>query len=293
MAIGNGMGEGPGIFITFEGGDGVGKTTHLNFLARALRKLGCDVICLREPGGTNVGESLRAIVLDENNPEIADETELLIYEAARAQIVRERIIPALKQDKVVLCDRFYDSTVAYQSYGRGLPQRFVKAANNFACQGIHPCRTIMLAAGGAAAGDESDAVVEGLRRATKHGEADRLEQAGPLFHANVLRGFREIAEANPERIRVVPSNMDKAVTARAVFAEVADIFEWGDLDEVFGAGFFETIHNVNTADKAVVDDVREAAAAKAAASTAAGASCANGQCEYSSVATPQTGDEDA
>ena len=91
MGIGEGKGAGPGIFITFEGGDGAGKTTHLNFLAKALRATGCDVICLREPGGTPIGEDLRAVVLDENNSNMSDETELLIYEAARAQLVREVI----------------------------------------------------------------------------------------------------------------------------------------------------------------------------------------------------------
>jgi dTMP kinase len=187
-------------------------------------------------------------VLDENNSVMCDETELLIYEAARAQLVREVIIPALQQDRVVLCDRFYDSTIAYQSYGRGLPLQFVKAANNFACQGVHPCRTIMMTTG-----DEADSVRAGLERATKHGEADRLEQAGLAFHANVNRGFREIAAANPERIRVVSSRGSKPDTARAIFQEVADIFEWGDVDERFGRDFFEEIARVDTEHKAVVD----------------------------------------
>ncbi|MDO4399894.1 MAG: dTMP kinase [Coriobacteriia bacterium] len=248
MGIGEGKGAGPGIFITFEGGDGAGKTTHLNFLAKALRATGCDVICLREPGGTPIGEDLRAVVLDENNSNMSDETELLIYEAARAQLVREVIIPALQQDKVVLCDRFYDSTIAYQSYGRGLSLEAVKAANNFACQGVHPCRTILLTTG-----DEQDSALEGLQRATKHGEADRLEQAGIAFHQNVNRAFREIAAANPERIRVVHTDVPKPDAARAIFSEVADIFEWGDVDERFGAGFFDTIADANTEQKAVVD----------------------------------------
>lgn len=258
MTIGEGRGEGPGIFITFEGGEGVGKTTHLNFLARSLRKLGCDVVCLREPGGTGIGESLRALVLDENNSAMSDETELLIYEAARAQLVREVVIPALRQDKVVLCDRFYDSTIAYQSYGRGLPMAFVKAANNFACQGVHPCRTILLTTG-----EEEGAVRGGLERATKHGDADRLEQAGLAFHANVNRGFRDIAAENPERIRVVPTLAPKDRTARAIFAEVADIFGWDDLDEVFGDSWFEAIYEASTAGKAVVDQSGGAALGRA------------------------------
>ena len=116
---------GPGIFITFEGGDGAGKTTHITFLAECLRKMGHEVLCLREPGGTAIGEALRSIVLDPENSAMSDQAELLIYEAARAQIVKETIIPALARGAVVLLDRFYDSTVAYQAYGRGLPVSFV------------------------------------------------------------------------------------------------------------------------------------------------------------------------
>ena len=99
---------GPGIFITFEGGDGAGKTTHITFLASCLRKMGYEVLCLREPGGTVIGESLRQIVLDPANSDMSDQTELLIYEAARAQIVKEVIIPALARGAVVLLDRFDD-----------------------------------------------------------------------------------------------------------------------------------------------------------------------------------------
>ena len=127
-----------GIFITFEGGDGAGKTTHITFLASCLRAMGHEVICLREPGGTSVGEDLRAIVLDPKNAGLCAESELLIYEAARAQIIREVIIPALARGAVVLLDRFYDSTIAYQVYGRGLPMSFVRQANSFACQGVIP-----------------------------------------------------------------------------------------------------------------------------------------------------------
>ena len=130
--IGEGKSNGPGIFITFEGGEGAGKTTHITFLARALEQLGCQVLCLREPGGTAIGESLRRVVLDPASAEMADPTELLIYEAARAQLVRQVIIPALAADKVVLCDRFTDSTIAYQAVGRGLSRAFVQQANNYA-----------------------------------------------------------------------------------------------------------------------------------------------------------------
>jgi dTMP kinase len=242
--IGEGKSAGPGIFITFEGGEGAGKTTHINFLSRALTQMGYDVLEVREPGGTSIGESLRTLVLDSDNATIADQTELFIYEAARAQLVKEVIIPALKADRVVLCDRFYDSTIAYQAAGRGLSRLFVQQANNFACQGVHPCRTILLTTG---AGAE-----EGLERATHHGFADRLEQAGSNFHEAVNAAFLQIAEENPERVRVVSSAGPKPDTARAIFKELADIFEWGDVDETFSPEFFEVIDQFDTRPKATV-----------------------------------------
>lgn len=207
-----------GIFITFEGGEGAGKSTHIRFLAEALEAHGREVLCLREPGGTAVGEKLRSIVLDPDNAGLADEAELLIYEAARAQIVSEVIAPALRRGAVVLCDRFYDSTIAYQVYGRGLDRAFVEAANRFACQGIRPDRTVLLTVGGSAE--------EGLERATRHGAADRLELEGRRFHARVNAGFVEMAAAEPERIRIVASADKKSDTARAVFAELSDMFSW-------------------------------------------------------------------
>lgn len=207
-----------GIFITFEGGEGAGKTTHIRFLSEALRAHGREVLCLREPGGTEVGEQLRAVVLDPANDGMSDEAELLIYEAARAQLVAQVVAPALARGAVVLCDRFTDSTVAYQACGRGLPRMFVDRVNEFACQGVHPDRTILMTTGGEAN--------VGLVRATHRGGADRLEQEGEAFHARVNEAFMEIARRDPERVRVVVSNGSKSSTAAAVFAELADLFPW-------------------------------------------------------------------
>ena len=190
-----------GIFITFEGGEGAGKTTHIRFLSETLRAHGREVLCLREPGGTEVGEQLRAVVLDPANGGMSDEAELLIYEAARAQLMAQVIAPALARGAVVLCDRFTDSTVAYQAYGRGLPRMFVDRVNEFACQGVHPDRTILMTTGGEAN--------VGLVRATHRGGADRLEQAGEEFHARVNKAFLEIARRDPERVRVVVSDGSK------------------------------------------------------------------------------------
>ena len=149
---------------------------------------------------------------------MSDEAELLIYEAARAQLMAQVIAPALARGAVVLCDRFTDSTVAYQAYGRGLPRMFVDRVNEFACQGVHPDRSILMTTGGEAN--------VGLVRATHRGGADRLEQAGEEFHARVNKAFLEIARRDPERVRVVVSDGSKSQTAAAVFAELADLFPW-------------------------------------------------------------------
>ncbi len=204
----------PGVFITFEGGEGVGKTTQISFMERVLKRAGLDVVRLREPGGTGVGEDLRSIVLDAKNDALDDRAELFIYEAARAQIVAEVIRPALERGAVVLCDRFVDSTVAYQGYGRGLDPAFVRAANEFACQGVMPDCTVLLTV---------DSAAMGLRRATRRLGADRLELAGTEFHRRVNEGFKRIAADHPERVRVVSSASTKSAAARAVWEAVGGV----------------------------------------------------------------------
>lgn len=210
----------PGIFITFEGGEGAGKSTHIRFLSKRLREHDREVVCLREPGGTAIGEQLRSVVLDPAFGGMVDEAELLIYEAARAQLVAEVIKPALERGAVVLCDRFTDSTTAYQSYGRGLDSALVDRVNLFACQGVHPDRTILMVTGGTAK--------RGLVRATHRSGADRLEQAGEAFHTRVNEGFLDIARRDPQRIRLVESAAKKSATAQAVFGALADLFPWID-----------------------------------------------------------------
>ncbi len=220
-----------GTFITFEGGDGAGKSTHLQFVAEALRMHGEDVICLREPGGTIIGEQLRSLVLDPGNVAMSNECELLIYEAARAQLVSQVIKPALDRNAIVLCDRFTDSTVAYQAFGRGLDRSFVEDASAFACNGIAPDRTILMMTGG-------DAEV-GLLRAMQHKNADRLELAGKEFHNLVNAAYLQLAKEDPQRIRVVVSNESKTETAKKVFSEMADLFPWMSDESVCDDAFFE------------------------------------------------------
>ena len=221
------------MFISFEGGDGAGKSTHLQLVAEALRARGEDVVCLREPGGTIIGEQLRQTVLDPGNYIMCDECELLIYEAARAQLVSQVIRPALEAGSVVLCDRFADSTLAYQAFGRGLSRGFVDAANAFACQGVAPDRTILMMTGG-------DAEL-GLQRATQHKHADRLEMAGAAFHEKVNAAFVLMARECPERVRLVVSDEPKAATSRKVFDELADLFPWMADRSVCDEAFFEAL----------------------------------------------------
>lgn len=205
----------PGVFVTFEGGEGAGKSTHIAILADALRASGREVIRLREPGGTRIGEQLRSVVLDPANAEMADMCELFIYEAARAQLVREKIAPALARGAVVLCDRFCDSTLAYQAYGRGLDADCVRRANELACQGVVPDRTVVL---------EAPSAASGLARAASVAQADRLEQAGEAFHARVNEAFRAIAAADPQRVRLVASRDSIQETARGVYAALGGLF---------------------------------------------------------------------
>ena len=200
----------PGIFITFEGGEGSGKSTHSVLLAQLIEEAGRKVLCLRDPGGTRIGEQLRGVVLDAKNAEMSDMCELFIYEAARAQLVSEVIRPALDSGVVVVCDRFSDSTVAYQAYGRGIDADLVQQANKFACQGVTIDRTIIMSAPNAD---------DGLKRAiASSGVPDRLEGASSTFHEKVRTAFECMAHSDPQRIRSVISRG----TVEDTFAQVVD-----------------------------------------------------------------------
>jgi len=129
-----------GAFITLEGGDGSGKSTQLKLLTEYLQSNGYDCVFTREPGGTAISEKIREIILDGNNAEEADETEALLYAAARAQLVKELIIPSIEQGKIVVCDRYIDSSVAYQGYARGLGKNFIDEINSFPLKTLHAGR---------------------------------------------------------------------------------------------------------------------------------------------------------
>lgn len=195
-----------GIFITLEGVDGCGKTTQANRLVEALKHSDAEVVRVREPGGTAISEKIRALLLDPANSEMCDECELLLYEASRAQLVREVIQPALARDATVVCDRFFDSTYAYQHGGRGLEEALVDTANRLGSCGQAPHITIVF--------DIDPAVA--FARATQTG-ADRLEGEGLAFQQRIRDAYLRLAERESSRVRVV----DADGTPEQVFARLA------------------------------------------------------------------------
>lgn len=189
-------GNSRGLFITFEGVEGSGKSTQIELLQRYLRESGYDVEVLREPGGTGIGEAIRAILLDPTNSAMAPITELLLYEAARSQLVAERVKPALDAGRLVLCDRFYDSTTAYQGAGRGFSLDLLQMLNSTAASGLVPDVTFVL-----------DFPVEaGLERAANHKAADRLEREEVAFHERVRLGYLQLAKEEPARVKVIDAS---------------------------------------------------------------------------------------
>ena len=184
-----------GLFITLEGGDGAGKSTQIRNIERFFEEKGLLVVHTREPGGTAIGEKLREILLDRENSEMDAVTEMLIYAAARAQHVREFIVPLLEEGRVVICDRFTDSSVAYQGYGRELGEQ-VAEVNMRATGGLVPDITFWL---------DIDPET-GRRRAGNTGELDRLELERTDFHSRVREGYRELTERYPDRIKRIDAS---------------------------------------------------------------------------------------
>lgn len=195
-----------GIFITLEGADGCGKSTQAARLAARIEEAGREVVRLREPGGTPISEKIRSLVLDPANAEMAPECELLLFEASRAQLVREVVQPAVARGAVVLCDRFYDSTYAYQAAGRSLDEGIIRRANALGSCGVDPDRTLVLDM-------DTDAA---LARATRDG-ADRMEAEGVAFQRRVREGYLRLAAEEPGRVRVI----DAAGTLEEVEASLA------------------------------------------------------------------------
>lgn len=199
-----------GLFITVEGIDGCGKSTQARLIAAALEAAGHDVLRLREPGGVAISEKIRAILLDPANAEMGDVCELLLYEAARAQLVHQVIRPALAAGKTVVCDRFYDSTTAYQAFADGLDRNMVSQANELAVDGCRPDLTLVF-----------DLPVEdALRRRSGREAEDRLELKGLEFQERVAAGFRAVAADEPDRVKLIDAGGSIAEVFSGVAAEL-------------------------------------------------------------------------
>ncbi len=186
-----------GIFITMEGPDGSGKTTQIKLLKQYLEQKGYDILIAREPGGTVISEAIREIILNKEYQEMSYMTELLLYAAARAQLVSQVIKPALEDGKAVICDRFIESSAVYQGIGRGLGVDTVYDVNHYAIGGVNPQLTIYL---------DLDAE-NGIKRKKDQAELDRMEMEDLTFHQRVVEGYRQLAQLYPERIFSVDATL--------------------------------------------------------------------------------------
>jgi dTMP kinase len=192
-----------GKFITFEGSEGCGKSTQSRMLYEYLKKKGYKVLYLREPGGTKISERIREILLDPEN-QIGAETEMLLYMAARAQVVKEIIRPAMLKGKIVICDRFLDSTIAYQGYGLGINLSDIKRIGEFATAGIKPDITVLL----------DLPVNEGLKY--RKFSKDRIERRSFAYHLKVRNGYLKLAKQEPKRIKIVKVAKEKNKTQQGI-----------------------------------------------------------------------------
>ncbi|MBI3805651.1 MAG: dTMP kinase [Nitrospirae bacterium] len=203
-----------GHFITFEGVEGSGKTTQLAILADDLETRGLSVVRTREPGGTKIGDAIRALILDSKNQTMDAKAELLLYLASRAQHLKEVILPALETGKVVLCDRFADATYAYQGVGRGLSKRGIEQIGRFVTEGRQPDLTLLL---------DIDPK-KGLARLKGREEINRLDREALQFHEAVRKGYLHLAKRNPRRIQVVSTDGAVDEIAQKIRKVVDDYF---------------------------------------------------------------------
>lgn len=206
-----------GIFITIEGGEGAGKTSLIGRLSNTLIQRGRDVITTREPGGIPIAEKIRGVILDRSHTAMDARTEALLYAAARRQHLVEKVIPALHQGKIVICDRFIDSSLAYQGYARGLGMEEVWEINRFAIQDVMPSLTVYL--------DISPEV--GLARiaGTAGREVNRLDLEQLSFHEKVREGYQQLLQRYPDRMVSIDAEQQEEMVFRDVLALVESRFE--------------------------------------------------------------------
>jgi len=189
-----------GKFITFEGSEGCGKSTQSRMLYNYLKAKGFKVVYLREPGATRISEKLRNILLDPANKKMSRECEMLLYMAARAQIVAQLIEPALSNGRIVICDRYLDSTIVYQGYGLGIDIGLIKSIGRFSTRSINPDLTIVL----------DLPVKDGLKH--RQGKKDRIEKRNLSYHTRVRHGYLELVRKEPSRVKLIKVEKDKRIT---------------------------------------------------------------------------------
>lgn len=187
-----------GIFITFEGNDGSGKTTISTKIFETLQNKGYPVLYTREPGGIEIAEQIRSIILDPNNTEMDERTEALLYAASRRQHLVEKVLPALQEGKIVLCDRFIDSSLAYQGVGRGIGMEEIFNMNEFAIEGHMPDATIFL----------SVSLKTGMQRVNQRGNLDRMDQESMEFHEKVAKGYECVKIRYADRMIIIDAEQE-------------------------------------------------------------------------------------
>ena len=202
------------MFITFEGGEGSGKSTAIRKIVAELEKEGHEVVLTREPGGTPISEEIRNVILDKKNTDMDPRTEALLYAASRRQHIVQKILPALKEGKLVLCDRFLDSSLAYKGGARGLGIENVLNVNLFATEGLEPDLTVLF--------DISPE--EGLARiaANSGREVNRLDVEKLSFHKKVREAFHTLAKANPKRYAIIDASKDKETVYQEAYQAIEE-----------------------------------------------------------------------
>jgi len=214
----SGSGARRGLFVNFEGGDGCGKTTQMRLLAARLKSLGCTVLETTEPGGTRIGSQIRRILLDSANQELRPTAELLLYFASRAQNVEEVILPALAEGKIVLTDRFTDSTLAYQGFGRGLGEQVVTDLARIACHGLAPDVTLLIDI-------DLETSLSRARQRNLDPIESRMDEQAVEFHRRVREAYLAMAAREPGRFRMVEGRGDVESVAQAVWDAFAPALE--------------------------------------------------------------------
>ena len=201
-----------GVFITFEGPEGCGKSTQSKLFYESMIRRGYDCVYTREPGGTKLGEKIREILLHSSGVRISDLAELFLFEAARSQVIKEVIAPAIKAKKIVICDRFSDATFSYQGYGGNIPGEIIRALDHVATGGLKPNLTILL---------DVDTIT-GLKRA-KHKGIDRMESKDIAYHKRVRAGYLDLAKRHHKRIKVIKVTGTIEKTQSLVKSEIQNV----------------------------------------------------------------------